>query len=363
MLRVLIVDDDEDFAATVQDYLDEHLGDDCRVLCERSFEVAWGRIQSLRPDVVVLDIWDGVPQESISPGMDVLDWIWNQLFCPVVIHSALPPDNIRKHPFIRTITKNDDEHSVQKVLQAIRDMQPHIEMLQKNEEIIRDTIMEAMKSVAPNAIRQFPDNAKDIIARAGRRRVAALMNELLPPNVTLAPWEQYLCPPVTDEYQLGDILRVAEGNPEDPNGFRLVLTPSCDLVGVLTDGREPKVKEVLVAKCCSLADGLDKAGLSLKTREGRLKAHPLFSQGFYQGVLLLPRLAGEIPPMAANFHTLELIPVACVGQYCRVASLDSPFREAVAWAYLQCAGRPGLPERDFLQWLPDIRSARPEAPS
>ena len=155
--------------------------------------------------------------------MEVLAQVWDQLFCPVVIHSALPPDDIRDHPFIRIITKDASEDSVQKVLQAIKDLQPHIEALQKGEESIRDAFVVAMKTVAPNAFQQFPNVADastrtDIIARAGRRRVAALMDEPLPPDAALPLGEQYLCPPVTDELLLGDILRVADGKPADPNG-------------------------------------------------------------------------------------------------------------------------------------------------
>ena len=364
MLRILIVDDDKDMAATVQERLEEHFDDDCQCQYELSFEVAVGKIRSLHPDVVVLDIWDGEPQESTTLGMEVLDQIWDQLFCPVVIHSALPPPDIREHPFIHPIAKDDQADSVQEVLHAIVDMQPHIKALKKGEESIRNAFAAAMKTVAPYAFQQFPDDAStrtDIIARAGRRRVAALMDEPLLPDTALAPWEQYLCPPVTDDLLLGDILRVADGTPEDPNGFRLVLTPSCDLAQ--SGGQTPKVDKVLVAKCCSLEEGLKKAGLAWNTDSDKLKSHPLFSQGNYQSVLSLPHLEGQIPPMAANFHTLELIPMACVSQYCRVASLDSPFREAVAWAYLQNTGRPGLPKRDFSQWLPDIRAACSEASS
>ena len=38
------------------------------------------------------------------------------------------------------------------------------------------------------------------------------------------------------------------------------------------------------------------------------------------------------------------------GEYIRVVSIDSPFREQIAWAYLNTAGRPGVPDRDFAIW-------------
>ena len=43
--------------------------------------------------------------------------------------------------------------------------------------------------------------------------------------------------------------------------------------------------------------------------------------------------------------------------YVRVASVDSPFREMVAWAYMQVAARPGLPERNWDAWADEVFQA------
>ncbi len=58
--------------------------------------------------------------------------------------------------------------------------------------------------------------------------------------------------------------------------------------------------------------------------------------------------------MTACLRDLELIGVdrvAASGEagkdYRRICSVDSPFREQLAWAYLQIAGRPGVPDRDL----------------
>jgi len=40
--------------------------------------------------------------------------------------------------------------------------------------------------------------------------------------------------------------------------------------------------------------------------------------------------------------------------FTRIASIDSPFREQIAWAHLQIAGRPGVPERDIDKWTQEI---------
>ena len=68
--------------------------------------------------------------------------------------------------------------------------------------------------------------------------------------------------------------------------------------------------------------------------------------------------------MAAQLRKLELLSITDEGfegadgaTYDRVASIDSPFREALSWAYLQIAGRPGLPDRNNKVWVEGIRGA------
>jgi CTP synthase len=62
--------------------------------------------------------------------------------------------------------------------------------------------------------------------------------------------------------------------------------------------------------------------------------------------------------MAADFRNLELIGLKEIGNdnepFLRVASVDTPFRELVAWAYITNAARPGLPDRDFESWADEI---------
>ena len=355
MLRVLFIDDNQDSVGPAMDLLVEKFGQECQCWV-KPFSDAKSQIQSFRPHVVVLDIWDGQPQESASAGNDVLDEIWDQLFCPVVIYSAMPPE-VRKytHPFIRSVTKRSD--TVQEVFQAIEEMRPQIEALQKGEKSIWRAFSASMKNVAPYAFEQCVSiqARTDIIARAGRRRMAALMDEPLPDDSALAAWEQYLCPPVTKDLQLGDILLATEGQSETPEWFRLILTPSCDMVGALQD-KIPKVCEILVAKCCQIELGLKKAGISLGSKGKDLSREPLLSQGFANGIVPFPRLPGKIPAMAADLRSLEQIPVAELNSFLRVASIDSPFREMVAWAYLQIACRPGLPTRDVQSWSKEINN-------
>lgn len=86
----------------------------------------------------------------------------------------------------------------------------------------------------------------------------------------------------------------------------------------------------------------------------------VLTQGYYKGMIPLPSLERKIPSMAADLRALELIRLADIGAsdkpLLRIASIDSPFRELVSWAYLQIACRPGLPDRDYDSWCEDIVS-------
>lgn len=355
MLNVLSIEDEKEYIQSTID-LAEELELDIE-FCVIGFEHAKNKIEEILPDIVVLDILlDGASPEPIPEGWKPFDFIWNERFCPIIIYSAEPerfreeyPEYI-EHPFVEIIEKGRD--SDEEVLNAIEKFDSHVASLREAEIHIRQQFSFAMRDVAPYAFNTFPDirNRKDVIIRASGRRFAALMDEPLGDRKALATWEQYLFPPVSDDLQLGDVLRAKDGSPDDPVDFRIILTPSCDLVS--SETRKPKVTKVLLARCCSVQKGLEQIGLSANS--SRLRDR-ILTQGYSQNIIPFPKLSDRIPTMAANLKDLELIPFGDVKHlYCRVASVDSPFREMIAWAYLQTAGRPGLPDRDFESWTNEI---------
>ena len=373
MLKLLFIEDDKSSIEPVLNLIEREREDVCHEVSK--FEDANDKVASLRPDIVILDLLDSgaSPDEQEPKGLETHDFIWDQHFCPIVIYSARPEiyyDGYKCHPFVKSIQHpfvksiQKGSGSPQKVLDAICELRPHVAALKEAESDIRYSFSCAMRDVAPYAFESFSDSDErmETIKRSGRRRLAASMDELSlsPDKTTLASWEQYLYPPVCKNIQLGDILIRADETDENgepvPALFRVVLTPSCDLVA--SGNREPKVSSVLVAKCCSMEGGLDSIGLKgIGIR--KLKEHGILTRGYSEAVIPFPRLKGRIPTMAANLRDLELIPINDIsdsddGRFRRVASVDSPFRELIAWAYMQIAGRPGLPDRDFESWANEI---------
>lgn len=370
MLKLLFIEDEPSAVDPVVNLIRREEAD---MECEVSgFVEAKKKIASQRPDIVILDLMVGGASPEPEPeGLKTRDFIWNQKFCPLVVYSARPEiydDKYDLHPFVKSIRKG--KGSPKKVLKALQELRPQVEALHGAEEKIQQSFALAMRDVAPDAFKFFedPDRRNEVILRAGRRRLAAFMDDLSEHGDCLASWEQYLSPPICRDVKLGDILRKADGEHDDPASFRVVLTPSCDLVA--SDGRTPKVDNVLLARCVSVEDALT----SIQMNPGRKKLRDekeleafkerltksVLTQGYHKAIIPLPCLAGRIPSMAADLRGLEFLPISDIGlsgkAFLRIASIDSPFRELVSWAYLQIACRPGLPDRDFNSWCCEIVS-------
>lgn len=354
MLKLLFIDDKPDSLKSLKNFLRQrhpNIEKKTHNLLE-----AWNRVAGYRPDIVILDLADAASPENLeAEAKDTLDLFWKEHFCPIIVYSASPDplEDHQDHPFVVRVQKG--ARSPQKVLTAIRKFEPHIAALKEAEESVRRSFSEAMRDLAPVALGATGKVNADTIRRAGRRRLAALMDEPAADGKSPAAWEQYLFPPVSEDLLLGDVLKKKDAGQTVSTAYRIVLTPSCDLVA--SAERNPKVRKVLVAKCCSMQQALEQIGRAnfKRTKITKDLRDDMLAPGYMGPVIPFPQLNGHIPLMAADLRQLELIPFEKLNDdYERMASIDSPFREMVAWAYLQTAGRPGLPDRDTAKWAREI---------
>ena len=353
-MRILFVEDQPESIRAVIRALPS---DDSHAIC--SFEGSEESIEKCQPDLIVLDWWEGKPGFS-DLGRYVLGNIWERRFCPVVVYSAGDRMNDEfHHPFVRRVRKG--RGSPRRVVVEIDELRPHADAIKAAESEVRAAFSITMRHVAPYAFcaTESDSERKDIVRRAGRRRVAAMMDAPLEGEL-LAGWEQYLHPPVSESMLTGDVLKLSGADNHDHLSFYVVLTPSCDLV--VGYKRKPKVSEVLAARCLSLSTMLNRLQISIKDGQELRKILPrqILNQGHFGQFIPFPDLAGKIPSMAADLKQLALIPIDNIeprgSDYERVASVDSPFREAITWAFLQTVGRPGLPDRDTDAWANEIAS-------
>lgn len=354
MKTVLVVDDDAAVAETLAGAIRDALP---AVQCgtETDFDVAMRRIADERPDVVVLDLRkDAVPEDV--PGKRAWGEIWEKRFCPIVIYTAwggdLDPPVPPNHPYAKYVTKGSG--SERTVVEHLRSFGQAVEAIAALRGEVDAVIHRVLRDTAGAGV--FSDRDGERLQHAGRRRIAASMDDpTLTSGATLKSWEQYLIPAMGDSPLTGDVLRRCLADQQDVGAYRLVLTPSCDLV------RERNPGSILVAKCEDVRALLAATGSSTNARKRddaveNLRVRAL-SRGFLGERLPLPEFPGHVPLLVANMKELEVLDFRSVcpdpgskAEFLRVASVDSPFRELVSWAFLSTIARPGLPNRDLDEW-------------
>jgi len=331
-----------------------------------SFQEAKATLLQSKPDVIILDLLQSGGSGDVIPvGLDIFKEIWDSRFCPIVVYSAHPeaaneqiPSN---HPFIKFVKKGKNSEKI--VFDNVTLFEPHIVSISKVETEIDLVVHQSLRNVAPLVFNYTEEKDRENrLIRAARRHVAASMDEVSMEgtNYLLASWEHYICPPVSVNIMVGDIISRHQADPDDPTNFFVILSPSCDMA--TSSERAPNVQQAMVAKCGKAAEFSCTLGMDSETgdKRKRKKLVSELTKGYSGQSIPLPALPGTMPTMTANLKDLALIDLANIGdneEYCRVASVDSPFREMISWAYLQTAGRPGLPDRDVESWANEIITA------
>ena len=362
-MKVLLVDDDPDVGEPLRDALDEAGG--WQVIGRGFGEVAEA-LTVCRPDFVVLDLIEGSGADASDSGNASFERIWETWFCPVIVYSAFPDQQrFESHPLVRCVQKGlGSEDRVRDHLEQLRPQAEmiaavHTEFDRRIREALRDSTHLLRAQLAEAAPTGTP------LARAVRRLVAARVDEEAYGEGPLQAWERFVVPPLGENLLLtADLLRRRDTEWTDPNAFRLILTPSCDLVR--HGDQPPRADSVLVARC-ETPDQIDILKTVTKRQQRKKKLKPLLNAGAAGRHVFIPRFRDCVPSMVANLKRLELLDwdqiVIANGDtavpsarpvYERVASTDSPFREMVAWVYLQVAGRPGLPDLDEEAWLSEL---------
>jgi DNA-binding NarL/FixJ family response regulator len=354
-LRILIVDDQPESVEPLREELIEKLSAECLIV---NFDQAQAKVDEYRPAAVFLDLLlqdDPGGQRTVA-AHEIYSYIWTSRFCPLVIYSAEPDAlDAAPHPFVQKVQKGSG--SEEAAVKTLESLLPQIVALANVEKDIDRVLHSVLKDLAPKIY--SPEAPPDVLLRAARRQIAARMDVARGEDTALAPWELYIYPPVVPHTCMGDLLHISGREMTEPQSYRLVLTPSCDLV--CSGGRSPRVDEVLVARCGPPSDLITSMGLaSAAPTKVREKLIPVLSRGFYEDKVPLPAFPTLVPEMCANLRQLELVRFSDIGEQdsgtrlTRVLSVDSPFRELITWAFLQIAARPGLPDRDWTAWAQAI---------
>jgi CheY-like chemotaxis protein len=361
-MKILIVDDQKVPAESLKLAIEQHIAN-AKVSIHLMFETAFETIQAQSPDVLVLDIFKN-PAQDENAGDDVRKQVWDNHFCPIIIYTAKPQESHKesKHPFVTLCVKKGTKESDDEVIAKLNFFKSHTEVLRKVRQQANKAIGDSLRDVCSVIWTDETANKEEVIGRIAKRRVAALMDESSESDSDLRPWEQYIYPTISHHLLTGDIIKKT-GKPEntDPSDFFVVLSPSCDLVQ-----RKGCIEQVLVAECGPVNDFLKAVELeTAKAPKLAEKLPKLLTRDQVNGVLCLPALPSVFPLMSINLKKLCLLDLKGITvwekveqeTHHRLASVDSPFRERVSFAFTQVTGRPGLPDINWQQLIETISDA------
>ena len=242
-IKVLHVDDDKDVRESLR----------CSLKAEREWELedqgfagVKETLARFRPDLVVLDLVEGTEMEGTASGNRIFGNIWDNWFCPIVVYSAFIGKQEFEHSFVATVKKGSGSLNTVRdrldsfILQAEMIRSVHLDFDARIREALRDSVY---------AVRgQIGNTRKDeSVPRAVRRLVAARVDVGASREAKLHAWERFVVPPLGDQFLTADLLKEKDADWREAKAFRLVLSPSCDLVH---DGSQnSKVDRILVARC------------------------------------------------------------------------------------------------------------------
>lgn len=373
-VKILIIEDDPGVSETLKDNLQEQ-HPELDVVIQGDFAEALSSTRTEQPDAVILDLLQGPPSSGVLAGNIPWKEIWEHRFVPLLVYTAsaeeTDPPLPNEHPFVKRIQKGQ-ANSAQAVMAELTAFLPYLRCVAEQRDKLVLTMHRVLKETATAIWKSglpMPERER-VLGRALYRRVVAAADATMTAgSEKLQPMEQYVYPPVESDLLMGDVLRVSGAAWDDPTAYRVVLSPSCDLA---RRDQGQATGRVLIAECVSTGTLSAKWNLSATDEKAKKHLLGLLTQAQKDGLVPLPGLPGVLPTMALDLKLLHLMDYSTIegftpsGQlgnalepaFRRIASVDSPFREFLGWAYLQVACRPGVPDREWLKWAEEIVATR-----
>jgi CheY-like chemotaxis protein len=383
--QILHVDDDEESLRQAQEYLQgEDVGGwgEPQVQSLQTFADALGALETRRFDLVILDVrLGGYDPPETGPeeeaGVRTLEEIRQRRFVPVIFWTNLPER--ARHlagPLVRVHNKTDGPAVLLGAVRELFDTRlPAVNRALLR--LVEDEARRYMWDFVATHWNELSEGADHVeLAYLLARRlggslsgpgIAHLAEDLgggaAPPagSGKIHPAEIYFVPPIAGTKPgVGDVYRwISEGEGES---WWLIVTPSCDL-------EWDKADAVVLATCRPahqdrrIADWQQRESAETTKRVRPLLEHKTGGQD--DRYLFLPA-ALTLPDLVVDFQYLRSVSRAELDAMQRMASLVSPFAEAVASRFTRYFGRVGTDDLDvelILQRLRPSLGADPDVPA
>ncbi len=323
------------------------------VMAVQDFRDAQKAMSNRRFDYLILDLRAETTDDDPdpSPGLKVFKELRKQRFVPVVFYTAVPSKvEVHASPFVRIVEKSAGLSHLRRELKALHNTRLP-ELLRYLEEEQRTYMWDFVEE---NAQEFGSGKARADFAYLLARRLSLklsgdtvrkfLNGEVVLPSKKVHPMEVYVRPPMGDDWRAGDILKRAGTK---RGGYFVVLSPTCDFIN-------KKVEAALLAKCEQLSkqpeysawltQGKSTTDRGLQTflqtlSNGRANKRQQDRFRFLPGTFFMPDLV-------ADFQGLIPTPLKDQARFKRMASLDSPFAEALLAQFGRYYLRIGTPDLD-----------------
>lgn len=386
--RILVVEDKENIAAELKDGAKTFVKppDTAEAEVCPKFKDAPAMLDAQRYDLVIIDLKDDsgwFPAEEELPGLRIYESLKQRRFVPVVFYTALPSHVLpQQSAFVRVVEKTAGLPKLREEIQRVLDTKlpaftRHIDEIQRN-------YMWEFVSKNWHEIEQSHHRV-DLVYLLARRLAHFLRGDGIREFARAAhgaaaipassdgvhPIELYVKPPMSVRLA-GDILVETAGNNKS---YWLLLTPSCDFA-------QSKAEHVVLTKCEPLETqneytdwaknqtggskplealiGDNRTGKrEVRTNEETPEVFKLQPERFkfLPGTFFMPDLV-------VDFQQLRSVPCAELKNFQPLASLDSPFAEAVLARFSRFFGRFGTPDIDKAIVLARLQaSVKPSLPS
>ncbi len=354
-IKILIVDDNKEFAEDTSEVLNESILKDNYELecyCETDFDNAIEKITELEIDVIVLDVFKGDVSESNPQkcGDSVFNKLRENIFVPVIFNTGLI-NHVKPYEsnVVRIVRKGDN--SIENIKNEIENL------IDKKILDIRKRLLSYVESSLKDYFWDFVYTERDKLKDLDSKDItfnylfARRFNSLMGKNLLkvlgcgdelgkyVHPLVCYIYPQIEEEnYVAGEIIK-------KDNSYYVLLTPNCDLV---RGGRRNATNSVLIAKCIKLIDtDKYKDYIQDNSDKNKDKLKKFLTANNNTRYFYMPKTI-FIDDLIIDLTLIENIEYdSLTNDFERVARLADPYSQAVSTQFARHYNRVGTDDLDI----------------
>ncbi len=349
-MKILMIDDDVAICEQIKELLNDETIKGNRITLEyaHEFEQGVSLLKDKKFDLIILDLYKGKPSVTNKdrPGEQMLEHIKRSCFIPIIFFSGLvQPIQDLESDVVRVVRKSGGIDELKKEIESVFDSK--LPLIKRE---IDDYLNESMRSyfwdfVQPNwgSLKKIEDDVslgylliRRLANSLSKEQIIKLLKDPKIKPDRSHPMEFYVYPPVTKEYETGDVLKKEEA-------FFVLLTPSCDFV--LRKGKI-NANNTVLAKATLLTDTDEyKSFKKNGSKDNKNNLLNLIEDRKSDRYFFLPEIPA-IPNCVLDFQNIVVTSTDSLSQYTKIAKLDDPYAQSMLANFIRYYNRVGHEDID-----------------